>query len=165
MLFHNFSYSRLWNSMSWIPLKNLILTKKVWSLNYCNAIAIVWSKYFEFSRHKCSSASCSHESKHCPDFEVGCFKIISYKFPKFYVSCTTWQLSIWFCWYRKLNVKIVNTEILQFFRVLRRNHIMSCCPKAAWGELKNPDYKEKGTVEKVWFAQCSRNFQNVKLRP
>ena len=26
---------------------------------------------------------------------------------------------------------------------------MSCCPKSAWGELKNPDYKEKGTVEKV----------------
>merc|ERR1712038_1745798 len=33
--------------------------------------------------------------------------------------------------------------------LVRKNHIMSCCPKAAWGELKNPDYKEKGTVEKV----------------
>ena len=26
---------------------------------------------------------------------------------------------------------------------------MSCCTENAWGELKNPDYKEKGIVEKV----------------
>ena len=25
----------------------------------------------------------------------------------------------------------------------------SCCPSTSWGELKNPDYKEKGVVEKV----------------
>ena len=27
--------------------------------------------------------------------------------------------------------------------------IMSCCTENAWGELKNPNYKEKGIVEKV----------------
>ena len=26
---------------------------------------------------------------------------------------------------------------------------MSCCTSNAWGDLKNPDYKEKGQVEKV----------------
>ena len=26
---------------------------------------------------------------------------------------------------------------------------MSCCTANAWGDLKNPDYKEKGEVEKV----------------
>ena len=26
---------------------------------------------------------------------------------------------------------------------------MSCCTANAWGDLKNPDYKEKGQVEKV----------------
>ena len=26
---------------------------------------------------------------------------------------------------------------------------MSCCTPNAWGDLKNPDYKEKGQVEKV----------------
>ena len=26
---------------------------------------------------------------------------------------------------------------------------MSCCTANAWGDLKNPDYKEKGQVERV----------------
>ena len=26
---------------------------------------------------------------------------------------------------------------------------MSCCPSTAWGQLNNPDYKEKGQVEKI----------------
>ena len=33
---------------------------------------------------------------------------------------------------------------------IRTSSIMSgCCPKTAWGNLKNPDYKEKGTIVKV----------------
>ena len=33
---------------------------------------------------------------------------------------------------------------------LQLRHKMSgCCPTTAWGDLKNPNYKEKGTVEKV----------------
>ena len=30
-----------------------------------------------------------------------------------------------------------------------RNKMSGCCPAKAWGDLKNPNYKEKGTVEKV----------------
>ena len=44
-------------------------------------------------------------------------------------------------------IKII---FLTFFRLIRNNHtIMSCCPKTAWGELKNPNYQEKGQVERV----------------
>ena len=40
------------------------------------------------------------------------------------------------------------------------NHIMSCCPKVAWGELKNPNYQEKGKVEKV--ELCKQTLQTLK---
>ena len=32
---------------------------------------------------------------------------------------------------------------------LIKRSIMSCCPSTAWGQLNNPDYKEKGQVEKI----------------
>ena len=41
-----------------------------------------------------------------------------------------------------------------------KNHIMSCCPKVAWGELKNPNYQEKGKVEKVILYKC--NLQRLE---
>merc|ERR1712226_664551 len=50
---------------------------------------------------------------------------------------------------RNLNRLNFNYLRVAIKTLVRKNHIMSCCPKAAWGELKNPDYKEKGTVEKV----------------
>ena len=37
---------------------------------------------------------------------------------------------------------------------------MSCCPKVAWGELKNPNYQEKGKVEKVILYKC--NLQRLE---
>jgi hypothetical protein len=39
---------------------------------------------------------------------------------------------------------------------------MSCCPENAWGDLKNPDYKEKGSVEKVIkkIQNSKFNYQN-----
>ena len=41
-----------------------------------------------------------------------------------------------------------------------KNYIMSCCPKVAWGELKNPNYQEKGKVEKVILYKC--NLQRLE---
>ena len=43
-----------------------------------------------------------------------------------------------------------------------KNHIMSCCPKVAWGELKNPNYQEKGKVEKVILLQSTKT-RNIEL--
>ena len=41
---------------------------------------------------------------------------------------------------------------------------MSCCPKSAWGELKNPDYKEKGIVEKVRLVkEANENLSDDEL--
>ena len=46
--------------------------------------------------------------------------------------------------------KFVQKSTVNFLSQKRFNSkIMSCCPSTAWGELKNPDYKEKGKVEKI----------------
>ena len=44
-----------------------------------------------------------------------------------------------------------------------KNHIMSCCPKVAWGELKNPNYQEKGKVEKVILYKCKSSKTRILI--
>ena len=55
-----------------------------------------------------------------------------------------------------INFMIITSCNLEAYK----NHIMSCCPKVAWGELKNPNYQEKGKVEKVILYKC--NLQRLE---
>ena len=57
---------------------------------------------------------------------------------------------------RELIIVIITSCNLKAYK----NHIMSCCPKVSWGELKNPNYQEKGKVEKVILYKC--NLQRLE---